>query len=140
MDYETVTPEGLGRSLRGVGVNLICRDVPGTAQFLRTVFGLAVHRAGPDFALVVHGAALVQLHSDASFRAHPTLALLPEAGARGGGVQVYLFGVDPDAAVARAAAAGGTVIEPPADKPHGLREATILGPEGHAFSPAVARQ
>ncbi len=26
-----------------------------------------------------------------------------------------------------------------ADKPHGLREATILSPEGYAFSPAVAR-
>jgi predicted enzyme related to lactoylglutathione lyase len=53
-------------------------------------------------------------------------------------VQVYLFGVDPDAAAARAEAAGGLVIEEPADKPHGLREATILSPEGYAFSPAVA--
>jgi len=139
MEYETVPAEVLGRSLRGLGVNLLCRDVPGTARFLAGVFGLAVHRLGADFALVTHDGAVFQLHSDASFRAHPLLGVLPEAGGRGAGVQLYLFGVDPDAAAARAAAAGGVVIEPPADKPHGLREATILAPEGHAFSPAVAR-
>ena len=139
MDYDTVSAGVLGRSLSGVGVNLLCRDVPATARFLQAAFGLAVHQAGQDFALIAHDGALVQLHSDASFRAHPALHLIPEAGPRGGAVQVYLFGVDPDAAAARAPAAGGLVIEPPADKPHGLREATILGPEGHAFSPAIAR-
>ena len=135
MDLETVPPDVLARSLRGLGVNLICRDVAATAGFLARVFGLEIRRAGPDFALAVHGGALVQIHSDASFRNHPALGLLPEAGARGAGVQLYLFGIDPDAAAARAPA--GHVIEPPADKPHGLREATILGPEGHAFSPAI---
>ena len=35
---------------------------------------------------------------------------------------------------------GGLVVEMPSDKPHGLREATILSPEGYAFSPAVARR
>ena len=140
MDHRTVTAEDLGRSLRGVGVNLLCRDVPATARFLCDTFGLRLLRDSTDFALLGHGDALVQLHSDASFRAHPALALVPEAGSRGGAVQIYLFGVDPDAAAARAPAAGGTVIEPPIDKPHGLREATILGPEGHAFSPAMARQ
>lgn len=137
MDYDTVDAADLGRSLRGLGVNLLCRDVPATAAFLRAAFGLAVHRLGPDFALVLHDGAVFQLHSDASFARHPLHGLLPEAPPRGAGVQVYLFGVDPDAAAARAGAAGGLVVEPPADKPHGLREATILGPEGHAFSPAV---
>ena len=137
MDYETVPAAALGRSLRGLGVNLLCRDVPGTARFLAEVFGLGVHRLGPDFALLTHDGAMFQLHSDRSFRAHPLPGLLPEAGPRGAGVQLYLFGVDPDAAAARAGAAGGVVLEPPADKPHGLREATILAPEGHAFSPAV---
>ena len=139
MDLDTVSAEVFGRSLRGLGINLLCRDVPGTAGFLRDVFGLAVHRMGPDFALIAHDGALFQLHSDRSFRAHPALGLVPEGGARGGGVQIYLFGLDPDAAAARAADAGGLVIEPPADKPHGLREATILAPEGHAFSPAIPR-
>ena len=138
MDFDTVPAAELGRSLRGLGVNLLCRDVPRAARFLSEVFGLQVHRLSPDFALVTHDGAMLQLHSDASFRAHPLPGLLPEAGPRGAGVQLYLFGIDPDAAAARAEAAGGVVIEPPADKPHGLREATLLAPEGHAFSPAVA--
>ena len=139
MDHATVTAEALGRSLRGLGVNLLCRDVPATAAFLRDTFGLRLLRGNADFALLGHGEALLQLHSDASFRAHPALALIPESGPRGGAIQLYLFGIDPDLAATRAPAAGGTVIEPPTDKPHGLREATILGPEGHAFSPALPR-
>jgi len=62
---------------------------------------------------------------------------VPETPPRGGGAQFYLFGIDPDAAAARAQAAGYMVPEPPADKPHGLRECTVLSPEGYAFSPAV---
>ncbi|MCC5983959.1 MAG: glyoxalase [Rhodobacteraceae bacterium] len=140
MDLETVSADAFGRTLRGVGVNLLCRDVRAVAGFAAQVLGLAVHRLGDDFALLEHAGTLIQLHSDRSFGAHPLLALVPEAGPRGGAVQLYLFGLDPDAACARAeAAAGAVVLEPPRDKPHGLREATILSPEGHAFSPAVAR-
>ena len=138
MDLETVSADAFGRSLRGVGVNLLCRDLRAVAAFAAEVLGLSVHRLSDDFALLAHDGVLIQLHSDGSFGAHPLLALVPEAGPRGGAVQLYLFGLDPDAACARAEAAGAVVLEPPRDKPHGLREATILSPEGHAFSPAVA--
>jgi len=139
MDLETVDAASFGRSLSGLGVNLLCRDVRGMAAFLHGVFGLSLHRLSDDFALVGFGAVLIQLHSDATFARHPLHALLPETPPRGAGVQLYLFGIDPDMAVSRAESYGGTVIEPPADKPHGLREATILAPEGQAFSPAVRR-
>jgi predicted enzyme related to lactoylglutathione lyase len=139
MDYETVSADDFGTSLRGIGINLISRDVPGLARFLQTVFGLTAHRVSADFAIIAHGSALLQIHGDASYGRHPLHDLLPENPPRGAGVQIYLFGVDPDKAAARAEAAGGSVIEGPADKPHGLREATILTPEGQAFSPAVAR-
>jgi predicted enzyme related to lactoylglutathione lyase len=137
MDLETVDAAEFGRSLSGLGVNLLCRDVRGMAGFLAGVFGLGIHRLSDDFALVRHGAVLIQLHSDGTFARHPLHDLLPENPPRGAGVQLYLFGIDPDAAVLQAEAQGGTVIEQPADKPHGLREATILSPEGYAFSPAV---
>lgn len=138
MDLDKVEAAELGRSLRGIGINLLSRDVRALARFLRDGLGLSVHRESDDFALVGHDGMLIQLHRDTTYRAHPLLGLLPEAGPRGAGVQIYLFGIDPDAAMARAEAAGGHVLEPARDKPHGLREATILAPEGQAFSPAVA--
>lgn len=137
MDIETVSAADFGRSLRGIGVNILTRDVAALAGFLAQVFGLSVHRLSADFALVAHGGMMLQLHRDTTFAAHPLHGLLPEAGPRGAGVQIYLFGIDPDTAAARAPEAGGVVIEAPQDKPHGLREATILAPEGQAFSPAV---
>ncbi|MCC5992803.1 MAG: glyoxalase [Rhodobacteraceae bacterium] len=136
MDYETIPADEFGRALHGIGVNLVCRDVVAMAAFLRDVLGLAVHRLGADFAIVTHGQMVMQLHSDATYGAHPLLGLLPENPPRGAGAQIYLFGLDPDAAVARAAP--DMVLEAPADKPHGLREATILAPDGYAFSPARA--
>lgn len=133
-DFETISADEFGRTLRGLGVNLLCRDVAAMAAFLREVFGLQVHRLSADFAIVAHDGVVFQLHSDGTFGAHPLLGLVPEAAPRGGGAQYYLFGIDPDAAVARADA--DTVLEAPRDKPHGLREATILSPDGYAFSPA----
>ncbi len=136
MDYETVSADGFGRSLSGVGLNLLTRDVRGLAAFLRDVLGLNIHRLSDDFAIVTHGPHLFQIHRDGTYGAHPLSGLLPENPPRGTGIQIYLLGIDPDAAVSRAEA--DSVLEKPADKPHGLREATILSPEGYAFSPAVA--
>ncbi|MEM9320544.1 MAG: VOC family protein [Pseudomonadota bacterium] len=139
MDLETVSAGDFGRSLAGLGVNILTSDVRLLANFLEAVFGLAVHQVSDDFAIIRHGRALLQLHADGTFGAHPLLGLVPESPPRGGGTQFYLFGIDPDAAVRRAEAAGQMVIEPATDKPHGLREATILSPDGYAFSPAIAR-
>ncbi|MEO1680653.1 MAG: VOC family protein [Pseudomonadota bacterium] len=137
MDFETISADAFGRSLRGLGINLLTRDPEALAAFLTAAFGLEAHRVSADFAILSHDGGLLQLHSHGTFASHPLHALLPEGGVAGGGVQIYLFRCDPDAAVSRAEAAGGTVIEPPADKPHGLREATILSPEGFAFTAAT---
>lgn len=138
MDLETVSADTLGRSLTGIGLNLLTRDVRALAGFVSDVFGLSVHRLSDDFAILRHGAMMLQIHADATFARHPLPGLIPENPPRGGGVQIYLFGIDPDAAIARAQAAGHMILEPATDKPHGLREGTILSPEGYAFSPAIA--
>ena len=137
MDYETIAPEEFGRSLTGIGVNLLTPDVRVLARFLQEVFGLSAFRLSDDFAIIPHGGMVMQLHSDGAYGGHPLLGMVPELPPRGAGAQLYLFGIDPDAAAARAQP--DQVIEPPADKPHGLREATILSPEGFAFSPAMPR-
>lgn len=137
MDLETVSAAEFGRALTGVGVNLLSRDVRGLVAFFEHVFALSAHRVSDDFAIIRHGSALIQLHGDQTFGAHPLLSLVPETPPRGGGAQVYLFGIDPDVSCRRAEDKGHHVIETPRDKPHGLREATILSPDGYAFSPAI---
>ncbi|MEJ6393188.1 glyoxalase [Gymnodinialimonas sp. 2305UL16-5] len=137
MDFETVSADDFGRHLTGIGINILTRDVRTLAAFLTNTFGLAAHRLSEDFAIIQRGKALFQLHADGTYHTNPLLQLIPENPPRGGGAQFYLCGIDPDAAVAKAETFGHMVIERPADKPHGLREATILSPEGYAFSPAV---
>ena len=139
MDLETVPAEDFGRALTGIGVNLLSPDVRALAAFLKDVFGLPAYQLTDDFAIIRHGQMLMQLHSDGTYHSHPLLGFVPESPPRGGGLQLFLFGIDPDEAAAKAEAAGHMVLEPPADKPHGLREGTILSPEGYAFSPAIPK-
>lgn len=136
MDYETVGAGVFGASLRGIGLNLVVRDVRATAQFLSSVFDMRVHRLSGDFAIVVYGSQVFQLHSDATYSANPLLDLLPENPPRGAGIELRLYDSDPDKAAARADPAGGTILQPPTDKPHGLREAYILDKDGYAWVPS----
>jgi len=133
MDYETVTPEEFGASLRGFGLNILVRDVRAEAAFLGAVFGMAAHRVSDDFAIMAYHGHLMQLHADHTYGAHPLLGLVPESPPRGAGASLHLFETDPDTAAGRAGAAGGHVLQPPANKPHGLRETCILCENGYAW-------
>lgn len=136
MDFETVSPEDFGAGLRGLGLNILVRDVRVSAGFLAVVFGMGVHRLSADFAIVTYGRQVFQLHADATYAGHPLQAMLPETPPRGPGLEIRLYDSDPDAAAARAEAAGGMVLAAPADKPHGLREAFILDPDGYCWVPS----
>lgn len=136
MDYDMIKPDALGRSLRGIGLNLLVRDVLAECTFLETVFEMKTHQATPDFAIVIYGRMLFQIHADKTYHANPLLALLPEMPPRGTGVEIRLYDSDPDAAASRAGAMGATILQAPADKPHGLREAYILCENGYAWVPS----
>jgi len=136
MDYETASPTAFGRSLRGIGLNLLIRDVAAEVAFLETVFGLTCHRVSADFAIVTYGDQRFQLHADHSYHSSPLLGLLPETPPRGAGIEIRLYDSDPDQAATRAGAFGATLLQPPTDKPHGLREAYILCPDGYAWVPS----
>ncbi|SHI39550.1 hypothetical protein SAMN05444000_10136 [Shimia gijangensis] len=136
MDFETVGAEEFGASLRGIGLNLLVRDVQAMCVMLEAVFGMKPHQVTADFAIVTYGDQVFQLHSDGTYHSNPLLGLLPEAGARGAGIEIRLYDSDPEAAVARADAAGMHVLQAPADKPHGLREAYLLCPNGYAWVPS----
>ena len=136
MDFETVGADTFGASLRGIGINILCHDVRAKAGFLRDVFGMGVHRLSDDFAIMTYGEALFQLHSDGTYANNPLLGLVPENPPRGAGVELRLYDTDPDAAANKAEAAGGTILQPPADKPHGLRETYILDDDGYCWVPS----
>ena len=138
MDFETVDAGVFGASLRGIGLNLVVRDVKALCAMLETVFDMKTHRVSADFAIVSYGDQLFQLHSDGTYGANSLLGLLPEAGARGAGVEIRLYETDPDEAVTRGEAAGMIVLQAATDKPHGLREAYLLCPDGYAWVPSRA--
>lgn len=136
MNYNDITPEDFGASLRGLGLNLLVRDVARQVTFLEEVFGMKAFQPTADFAIMTYGTQVFQVHSDGTYHSNPLLGLLPESPPRGGGIEIRLYDTDPDAACNRAEAAGGSVLQSPTDKPHGLREAYILCENGYAWVPS----
>jgi predicted enzyme related to lactoylglutathione lyase len=138
MDYETVSAGDFGASLRGLGMNILVRDVAAQAEFLKAVFDMKAHRVSADFAIITYGEQVFQLHSDGTYHSHPLPSLLPEVGARGAGAEFRLYVSDPDAAVSKAIGVGAHILQEPTNKPHGLREAYILCENGYAWVPSRA--
>ncbi len=124
-----------GRSLRGLSVNLLVRDVARAVAFAREVLGAEVVYADADFAVLRRGAAEWMLHADHTYADHPLLALTGDGALRGAGLEIRLHDHDPDSAAAKAAALGYSVLAGAADKPHGLREAYIADPDGYVWVP-----
>lgn len=136
MDFETVSPEDFGRSLKGIGLNLVVRDVVALSGMLETVFDMKAHRVTSDFAIMLYGDQIFQLHSDGTYADNTLLSLLPEAGARGAGLEIRLYETDPDEASEKGVAAGMHLLQAPTDKPHGLRECYLLCENGYAWVPS----
>ena len=136
MDYETIDAGGFGRSLRDIGLNLLVWDVKAQVALLETIFLMKAHQVTADFAIVTYGDQVFQIHSDRTYHSNPFLGLLPENPPRGTGIEVRLYDTDPDQAAALAETVGATVLQPPTDKPHGLREAYILCENGYAWVPS----
>lgn len=136
MEYDSISAADFGASLRGLGLNLLVRDVMAQVAFLETVFGMKAHQPTQDFAILRYGDQVFQIHSDGTYHSNPLLALVSETPPRGGGIEIRLYDSDPDAACVRAERAGGTILQSPTDKPHGLREAYILCENGYAWVPS----
>lgn len=133
MDYDKVSAEDFGASLRGIGLNLLVRDVGREVAFLKTLFGMEAFQPTADFAIMTYGTQVFQLHSDGTYHSNPLLGLLPENPPRGAGIEIRLYDTDPDVVEAAAETAGGTVLQGATDKPHGLREVYVLCENGYAW-------
>jgi uncharacterized glyoxalase superfamily protein PhnB len=128
-----------GRSLRpGIGINLLVRDVARAVAFATEALGASATYADADFAVLRLAGSEWMLHADHTYRDHPLSGIVRDVEARGIGVELRLYGVDPDQAAARARAGGWTVLAGAMDKPHGLREAVIVDDEGYVWVPGIA--
>ena len=137
MDLETADAIGFGQSLKGMGLNLLVRDVSRSVAVLTEVFDMRAFQPSADFAIMVSGSAVLQLHADHTYHANPLPALIPENGPRGGGLEIRLYDIDPDAAQARAQAhEGAQVFKAASNRPHGLREAYILDADRYCWVPS----
>lgn len=144
-------PDGAayGRTLRtGLGVNLLVREIDAAIRFQAAVLAATVRYYDDDFALVSGYEAEWMLHADRSYASNALLGVVlgsdAAGGVRGAGVELRLYGCDPDAAAARAARFAEhdhrvLILAPPEDKPHGQREAIIVDPDGYAWIPGVPR-
>ena len=131
-------PVAFGRSLKsGLGINLLVRDVATSIGFLNSVLAVEIAYWDDDFAICQGYGALWMLHHDRTYRHHPFLSAIGGLEARGGGIELRLYGCSPDRAAAQAEAFDAVVLAHPEDKPHGTREAYIVDPDGYVWAPTV---
>lgn len=121
----------------GLGVNLLVEDVDRAARFCADVLGAQIVYWEEHFAILAGWGSTWFLHSDWSYRDHEMRGAVEGLAARGGGIELRLYGCAPDAAEARARAAGALVLAGAADKPHGLRECHIVDGDGYVWVPSL---
>lgn len=127
-----------GRSLKGMGVNLLVADMARALAFQTQVLGLTPVYQDADFAVLSHRGSAWMLHSDRTYSSHPLLGLVGDGVVRGAGCELRLYDLDPDAAEARCRAAGFHVLAAASDKPHGQREAFLADGDGYIWVPGVS--
>jgi catechol 2,3-dioxygenase-like lactoylglutathione lyase family enzyme len=128
-----------GRSLRpGASFNLLVRDVKKSVRFAVEVLGATASYWDKDFAAMRWAGGEWQYHADHTYSDNPLSGFLESVEGRGVGVELRVYGVDPDRAEAAARAGGWTVLAGTMDKPHGLRECILLDDDGYAWVPGIA--
>lgn len=125
-----------GRTLKGVGFNLIVNDVSRAVHFATEVLGATVFFRTPVFAAMrLHGFDFMY-HVPDSYRGNELHATLISDAPRGVGIELRCYHVDPDEAEAKARTLGYTVLAGSLDKPHGLRECMLLDDDGYVWIPS----
>ena len=126
-----------GRSLSGLGINLLVRDIEAALPFQREVLDAELVYGDPDVAVLRRERIEWILHAHHTYDAHPWHPIITSDAPRGVGAELRLHGRDPDEAEAAARRLGFTILQVAADKPHGLREAYIVDGDGYVWVPDV---
>lgn len=133
-----VSAADYGRGLRGLGFNLLVTDVARAVKFARDVLGATSFYDDEDFAAMKLGGGDFMFHADHTYLDHPLTGVVAGVEGRGAGVELRIYGCDPDRAESNARAGGWIVLAGSMDKPHGLRECMIIDDEGYVWVPGVA--
>ena len=103
--------DDFGRSLpRGVGINLLVTDIAPTEEFLRLVLGANTIHADEDFAAIELLGSVLMLHADHSYLDHEMTGVTAGVEIRGAGIEIRVYGADPDRAEAMARQHGHTIL------------------------------
>jgi len=130
--------DAYGKTLAGLSLNLIVRDVAASVPFYRDVLGMTVHYADADMAALQLDTTQIVLHADHTYDKQPWAARLAAVGKRGLGAEIRILGIDPDAAERKAKDRGASVLLGARDWPHGWRDVLLEDPDGYTFAVGVA--
>ena len=131
-------PPDYGKSLAGLTINLLVRDLARAIEFHREVLQVHFLHEDQDLAIVRGFGTQWMIHADHTYDKHPMHNTLAGVALRGTGMEIRLHGFDPDAAEARARTHGFKILCPTKDQPdHGLREAHIRDDEGYIWVPDI---
>jgi catechol 2,3-dioxygenase-like lactoylglutathione lyase family enzyme len=125
-----------GRSLTGLGFNLIVSDLEKSIHFAKQVLAAEVLFRTDVFAAMKLSSQNFMFHIPESYRGNELYGTLVSDAPRGVGIELRCYQVDPDEAEAHARVAGYTVLAGCLDKPHGLRECMILDDDGFVWIPS----
>lgn len=134
-----MTSAQYGRTLVGLSLNFIVRDVAKSLSFYTAVLGFRAHYSDVDFAALQRDTMQIQLHADHTYDGMPWAARLAAPGKRGLGAEIRILGIDPDTAEREARARGDTVLVATADTAHGWRECILEDPDGYTFAIGTPR-
>jgi catechol 2,3-dioxygenase-like lactoylglutathione lyase family enzyme len=127
------------RTLEGISLNLMVRDIALSLPFYTEVLGLKALYSDPDFAALEDPAGRhMMLHADHTLDHSPAETARLSGGAkRGTGAEVRILGLDPDEVEGRARAGGFTVNVPTKTYPHGWRECRLEDSNGYMFAVGI---
>jgi len=126
-----------GRTLTGLSVNIVVRNVQRSLPFYRDVLGLTCPYSDPDFAALQGDGVRLTLHADHTYERMPWAEALAGDATRGLGAEIRILGIEPEAAERRARELGFRVVIPTRDWAHGWRDVFLQDPDGYVFSVGV---
>ena len=121
------------RELTGLALNLLVNNIDQATNFITNVIEANIIYEDIDFAAIEGFGSKWCFHADHTYDKHPLIGFINKKNKRGDGIELRLFGCNPDKAEMRALKHGFKVINKTRSKPHGLRECYIIDSEGYCW-------